>query len=615
MNKRFTADPRKATHFTPEAIPRVEIARAPLADTVTRAASFQPTTFDENAQTIEAVASTFADVMRSDKRGAYVERLDPAGLDLTDLDGAPVLDAHRQGTARDVLGIITGHRLEAGRLIVSIRLSQADDARPAIQRIREGVLRGLSIGYRVTRWAESTDPETKTRIRTAARWSIHEASAVAVPADPQSRFRSEPMPKDQIENTEDRAALIQRCRTAHPALSDEWATRMEESGDVLTDAEVIDDARETALAARQKRTAPTIRTHAPANDDPAVMRTRQAEAMACRMMGTTPSDAARPFMTMGLQDFARDALATAGVAVRNLGAEETLTRAMHTTSDFPELLTASGNRVLANAYQVAQSPLKSLARQRTASDFRAMSILKIGEFSGLQKVTESGEIKAMTTGEAKEGYSLETFGGTFALSRKALINDDLSAFARWGEMMGRAAAETEAAQLLGLLSANSGAGVTMDDGAPLFHADHGNLSATADSLSESALSAARLAMRTQKGLDGKTPINVVPRYLLVGPALETVAEKLLASIYAATTDDVQPIRLSLLVEPRITGDGWYVFADPATAPVLEYAYLSSAPGPQLSSRDGWEVLGREFRVVLDFGAGAVDHRGAYRNAG
>ena len=50
-------------------------------------------------------------------------------------------------------------------------------------------------------------------------------------------------------------------------------------------------------------------------------------------------------------------------------------------------------------------------------------------------------------------------------------------------------------------------------------------------------------------------------------------------------------------------------------PVLEYAYLASAPGPQMSSREGWDVLGMEFRVVLDFGAGAVDWRGAYRNPG
>ena len=58
-----------------------------------------------------------------------------------------------------------------------------------------------------------------------------------------------------------------------------------------------------------------------------------------------------------------------------------------------------------------------------------------------------------------------------------------------------------------------------------------------------------------------------------------------------------------------------IFADPATAPVLEYAYLSSAQGPQMASREGWDVLGMEFRVVLDFGAGVLDHRGAYLNPG
>lgn len=50
-------------------------------------------------------------------------------------------------------------------------------------------------------------------------------------------------------------------------------------------------------------------------------------------------------------------------------------------------------------------------------------------------------------------------------------------------------------------------------------------------------------------------------------------------------------------------------------PVLEYSYLSSAQGPQMASREGWDVLGMEFRVVLDFGCGAIDWRGAFKNAG
>ncbi|WP_051661350.1 Mu-like prophage major head subunit gpT family protein [Bosea sp. 117] len=120
-----------------------------------------------------------------------------------------------------------------------------------------------------------------------------------------------------------------------------------------------------------------------------------------------------------------------------------------------------------------------------------------------------------------------------------------------------------------------------------------------------------------KGLDGKTVITVTPRYLVVGPELETTAEQVLATITATTVDGVNPFagKLTLLVEPRITDDAWYVFADPASAPVLEYSYLSSAPGPQMASREGWDVLSTEYRVVLDFGAGAVDWRGAVRNPG
>ena len=263
---------------------------------------------------------------------------------------------------------------------------------------------------------------------------------------------------------------------------------------------------------------------------------------------------------------------------------------------------------------MAQSPIKAtLARQATAPDFRALSKLKLSDVGLLEKVSESGEIKSTTRGEAKESYSLDTYATQFAISRKALINDDLGAFRDWGSTAGRMAAETEANLLMTKLLSNP---IMGEDGVALFHATHGNLAA-GTALNVTALDSVRKAMRGMKALDGTTPINATPKYLLVGPELETTAEQALASIYAATVADVNAFsgKLTLLVEPRITDESFFVFADPAVLPVLEYAYLSSAQGPQMASREGWDVLGMEFRVVLDFGCGAVDWRGAYLNPG
>ena len=122
-------------------------------------------------------------------------------------------------------------------------------------------------------------------------------------------------------------------------------------------------------------------------------------------------------------------------------------------------------------------------------------------------------------------------------------------------------------------------------------------------------------MRATKGLDGKTLVNVTPKYLLVGPELESAAERLLASIYPATTDDVNVFgsKLSLLVEPRITDSRWFVFADPARLAAFQYGYLSSAQGVQIQRSEAWSTLGMKFRAWLDFGASWLESRAAYLN--
>lgn len=579
---------------------------------LTRRASFTPDTFNADAMTVDAVISTFAPVTRRDARGSYTERLDPVGLDLSGLVGSPLLDGHRQGSARDVIGTIAAYRMEGPTLVATIRLSGAADAAPIITRIQEGTLKGVSIGYRVTRWEDSVDPVSKARVRTAAAWAISEVSAVPIPADSGATFRSNPMPKDIEDNT--RAALIQRLVAAHD-LPDEWATRMEKAGEELTDDEVRTQARAAAAEALQTRArqTPRIRTVA-SHEDPATVMQHRADALFARVSGTAPTEQARPYMADSLRDHARAAVEATGTSTRGMDTDQLFRAAMHTTSDFPGLLTSTGNRTLMGAYQAAQSPIKTtLARQATMADFRPATRLKLSDVGLLEKVSESGEIKSTTRGEAAESYALDTYATQFAISRKPLINDDLGAFRDWGATAGRMAAETEANLLLKLLLSNP---VMAEDGLALFHATHGNLAAAA-ALSVATLDAARKAMRGMKALDGKTPINATPKFLVVGPEQETTAEQVLASIYAATVADVNPFggKLTLLVEPRITDDRFYIFADPAVLPVLEYAYLSSAQGPQMASREGWDVLGMEFRVVLDFGCGAVDWRGAFFNPG
>jgi hypothetical protein len=84
-----------------------------------------------------------------------------------------------------------------------------------------------------------------------------------------------------------------------------------------------------------------------------------------------------------------------------------------------------------------------------------------------------------------------------------------------------------------------------------------------------------------------------------------------------TVNDVNPFaqRLELVVEPRITGKKWYLFADPEIMPVLQYSFLEGYEGPQIETEQGFDIEGTKFKVRMDLATAAVDWRGAYYNSG
>lgn len=595
---------------------------------LTRRATLAPATADPEARTVEVIWSTGAPVRRRDMAGPYIERLSlaPEAVDLSRLEGASVLDAHRQTAVRDVLGSVRSAAVDGKRGTALIQFSARPGVEPVWQDVLAGILRHVSVGYSVEEWSETT--ENGARVLTAVRWTPHEISLVPTPADPGAHIRMETEMSDttttavppEAPTTETRAETNAQIRSIAriAGLDQSWI-----DGQIDGGADP-DTARRAAFEALAKRSAPSIRTEqvrvemGESQDDPALRARQMGEALYARINPRHElSEPARRYAYATPVDMAKELLTLRGESTMALSPASLVTRALHTTSDFPIILGDTVGRVLRDAYQAAPSGIRRLGRQTTARDFRAVNKIMLGEAPLLEKLNEHGEIKAGTMAEAREAYKVETWARKIGITRQVLVNDDLGAFADLARRMGQAAAETEARILVTLLEAGSGNGPTMSDGKTLFHADHGNKAGTGAAISDATLSAARLALRTQKGIEDRT-IRVTPKNLLVPPALETTAEKWLASIAPATAADVNPFSgsLSLVVEPRLSSaTRWYVTADPGEIDGLEFAYLSGAEGPQVESRSGWDVDGVEIRVILDFGAGFIDHRGWFMNAG
>ncbi|MEI4195863.1 prohead protease/major capsid protein fusion protein [Roseovarius sp. E0-M6] len=626
-----------------------------MADTIellTRRATLAPSTADAEARTVEVIWSTGSPVRRRDMAGQYIERLslDPQAVDLSRLEGASVLDAHRQTAVRDVLGSVRSAGVDGKRGTAVIQFSARPEVEPVWQDVLAGILRHVSVGYSVEDWAETA--KNGTRVLTAVRWAPHEISLVPTPADPGAHIRMEkemtetPSNVADDNNAERRGDIVgtandvQRRASTIPDGNDAQ-TRAATNAEIRSigriaglDQSWVDSqidaaadpetARRAAFEALATRSAPAIRTEqvrvemGESQDDPALRTRQMGEALYARINPRHDlSEPARRYAYATPVDMAKELLTLRGESAMALSPASIITRALHTTSDFPIILGDTVGRVLRDAYQTAPSGIRRLGRQTTARDFRAVNKIMLGEAPLLEKLNEHGEIKAGTMAEAREAYKVETWARKIGITRQVLVNDDLGAFADLARRMGQAAAETEARILVTLLENGSGNGPTMSDGKTLFHADHGNKAGSGAVISDATLSAARLALRTQKGIEDRT-IRVTPRNLLVPPALETTAEKWLASISPATAADANPFSgsLSMVVEPRLSSaTRWYVTADPGEIDGLEFAYLSGAEGPQVESRSGWDVDGVEIRVILDFGAGFIDHRGWFMNAG
>lgn len=292
--------------------------------------------------------------------------------------------------------------------------------------------------------------------------------------------------------------------------------------------------------------------------------------------------------------------------------------APHTRSDFP-ILTGEGlTAVIGRQFEQYPPALAQVSRQIDAVDYRAGKVNSLSATSAPDEVSEGGEIKYVTLSEAGEAKPVpRDFGAIFSGTKKLFV-DDAAATAtlqQLSQKMLQGATERLRTVLLEPIIANTGDGQTMTDSNPMFDSSHSNVAGSGAAISVATLSEARQAMRLQTGPKGEL-LNIEPRFLIVGAADETAAEQVLAEITANTVTEVNPFARSLeiVVEPGIT-TGWYLAADPARHDGLAHAFLDGMTSPEVQTREGWDTLGFEWRLVWALDAKFIGTRGWYRNPG
>lgn len=463
---------------------------------------------------------------------------------------------------------------------------------------------------------KTTTPETQEHSAKAGPSSETQVPAATPGADAQQATDAE----------RDRAAKI-TAACAKAGLSADFASSLVASGKSLEDASmaIIDQVAKKAKDGGDIQQ-PSVKITADGVDR---MKAGMVEALSAKagLKGGKNNE----FTSMSLRELARQSLLNRGLSIPAGGAmmmvgaafAPSMAGAVHTTSDFGEVLANIASKSMLKGFEESPETFNLWTSVGVLTDFKTTKRVGLSAFSNLDLVPEGSEFKYGTMGDHAEAVTLATYGKMFAISRQAVINDDLSAFTKTPALMGRAAKRTVGTLAYQVLTANA----AMGDGTALFHADHNNLAGAGAAPSEVTLNAGINAMMTQKDRSGTAFTGAVPKFGLFPVANRSVVLQALNSEYApddtdkagsakmpraynTTRNAVDPI-----FEPRLTGTDWFLAADPNMHDTVEISYLDGVQEPWLEQQQGWTVDGTEFKVRIDAAAKALAWEGLYKNPG
>ena len=309
------------------------------------------------------------------------------------------------------------------------------------------------------------------------------------------------------------------------------------------------------------------------------------------------------------------------------------------TSDFPYLLGNTLHKELITAFKGFPSSWPMFCKKGNLSDFKTHDRVILSEAPDPSEVEENGPYTGISFKDYRYQIQAGTFGSTFTIGRKAIINDDKDGISQFPQKMGRAMVRKMIKAILTPLKG----GPLAYDGKVLFHDDHANFIA-ATALANSAAGAAAVAAACQKLKAAADPhtseiLGLTPKYLITGTTLGLIAKQLINSalIWPVSTTggaDFNVLKNLIVIEEplldsQVSATFWAIMADPADCPVIEIGFLDGKEDPDLLVKKadtvslaggaedsyGYEFDDISYKVRHDWGVKTAMYQGIVRGNG
>lgn len=549
-----------------------------------------------------------------------------------------------------VIGKIEKAWVENNRGKAIVKFDDDEESEKIYQKVKSGTLKATSVRYSVDVWedvengAVSSDGRFQGPCSIAKRWIPSEISIVSVPADPTvgvGRSFSEEdngginMPENN--NVKDNNVQDNNQRNDNEELQrklEEERARVKEIrqmarsfnldqkffDNLIDNGTSIEDARKSILEELARNTTPVNTTASVQVGTEEIDKFKRAatDGLSIRvgLRVDKPVDGAREFAGKSLLRLAEESIfRQTGEDMRNARDIDIFKRALEGTGAFPIILSNVANKTLLSAYEEAPTTFQFWTAVGSNKDFKPTTQVQLSSADVLEKMTETGEFKNKSFKESGVNTQLDTYGVSFSITRKALINDDLGAFNEMVALFGESSKRMINQMCYKLLT---GKDTKIDNVALFDKSKHNNLGT--GKISINSLAAAKSAMSKQTDISGKAYLNIQPGFLIVPTELEVEATQLVGSSVDPTKYNNTPNpffnRLTVISDPYITNtQEWYLAAARGRYQSIKVSYLNGVQTPIIERADDFDSLGVKYRVYLDVGVDLVDYRGLYKSDG